>query len=74
MVVNIEEAYIVYIINIDNIKIMSESELNTFKKMLKNKFYEKYKYIKMSDIISEEEIKKKLEVIWNEDGNTTTDI
>jgi len=63
MVVNIEEAYIVYIINIDNIKIMSESELNTFKKMLKNKFYEKYKYIKMSDIISEEEIKKKLEVI-----------
>ena len=63
MVVNLEEAYIVYIINIDNIKIMSESELNTFKKMLKNKFYEKYKYIKMSDIISEEEIKKKMEVI-----------
>ena len=63
MVVNYEEAYIVYIVNIDNIKIMSESELNTFKRLLKDKFYEKYKYIKMSDVISEEEIKKKMEVI-----------
>ena len=58
MIWDINNSYFVYIVNIDSIKIMEEKEVNNFKKMLKDKFYEKYIVMKFTDMISEEEIKE----------------